>query len=396
MTPAARVQAAIELLDQIIESARNKGAPADRLIAAYFKARRYAGSKDRRSVRELVYRAVRHCGPVPASGRAAMLALAEVDDTLPALFDGSAYGPALRVEGEAVAEAGLAPQWLVEALEASGVSGGAAQALLGRAPLDIRVNALKATRETLERPEPGEALAAPQALRFPSGTRAESWPAFRDGLIEVQDHASQLICEAIPAEPGDTTVDLCAGGGGKSLALAARFGNAISLIAADTDKRRLGNLAPRAARAGAQIDHTILLDPGREGEALAAFKGKADHVLVDAPCSGTGTWRRNPEGRWRLDTAELARLTRLQDHVLDVATQLVRPGGRVTFVTCSLLDAEGPDRMSAFLTRHADFTSDLAVLSSRLPLGTRRGEGLRLDPYNHGTDGFFVAIGRSS
>lgn len=390
MTPAARVQAAIELLDEIIDAARSKGAPADRLISAYFKTRRYAGSKDRRAVRELVYRAVRHCGPVPPSGRAAMLALADDDASLLALFDGSAHGPMPRSEAEPVAQAGLAPPWLVEALEASGVSGEAAHALLGRAPLDLRVNALKADRSTLELPEPGEPLAAPQAVRFAMGTNAEQWPAFREGQIEVQDHGSQLICEAVPAQAGDTVIDLCAGAGGKTLALAARFGNAISLIAADTDKRRLGNLAPRAARAGAQIDQTILLDPGRELEALEAHRGKADHVLVDAPCSGTGTWRRNPEGRWRLDQAELSRLTKLQDHVLDTAAALVRQGGAITYVTCSLLDAEGTDRMSAFLKRHPDF----AVEPASLPLGAPRGQGMRLEPYRDGTDGFFIAIAR--
>ena len=390
MTPSARIQAAIELLDQIVEAARDKGAPADRLIAAYFKTRRYAGSKDRRAVRELVYLAVRHCGELPANGRAAMLALAQSDETLVTLFDGSAHGPAAIIEGEEVAQAGLAPEWLVKALGASGVNGEAVQALLDRAPLDIRVNALKADRETIELPETGEPLAASQALRFPTGTNVEQWPAYRDGQIEVQDHASQLISEAIMASPGDTILDLCAGAGGKTLALAARFGNACRLIASDTDKRRLGNLAPRAAKAGAQIDETVLLNPNEEMDALSALAGGVDHALVDAPCSGSGTWRRNPESRWRLDRQELKRLNRLQDHVLDLATKLVRSGGTLTYVTCSLLDAEGPDRFRAFLERHADFTAE----TPDLPFGTARAGGVRLDPFHHGTDGFFVAIAR--
>ncbi|MEO1648531.1 MAG: RsmB/NOP family class I SAM-dependent RNA methyltransferase [Pseudomonadota bacterium] len=390
MTPAARVQAAIELLDEIIEASRSKGAPADRLIAAYFKQRRYAGSKDRRAVRELVYRAVRLCGPVPQSGRAAMLALAAVDETLPALFDGSSHGPKPIGANESVADAGLAPAWLVEKLEKSDISGESAASLLSRAPLDIRVNALKTARETLELPEEGERLVASTALRFPTGTNVEPWPAFRDGLIEVQDHGSQLICEALPARSGDTVLDLCAGAGGKTLALAARFGNAISLMAADTDKRRLGNLAPRAARAGAAIDQTILLDPGREMEALGHLRGQVDHVLVDAPCSGTGTWRRNPEGRWRLDPLELARLTKLQDHVLDIAAELVREGGTVAFVTCSVLDDEGPHRIGAFLARHPRFQ----IEALEMPLGTPRGSGIRLEPFRDGTDGFFIATAR--
>jgi 16S rRNA (cytosine967-C5)-methyltransferase len=391
MIPAARVQAAIELLDIIIPAARGKGAPADRIIADYFRARRYAGSKDRRAVRDLVYQAIRLCGPVPASGRAAMLAVAAQDPAIAALFDGSPHGPAARGPSEEAAKTGLAPKWLAAALRASGLGGPEIAAMLGRAPLDIRVNALKADRATIELPEAGEPIAAAQGLRFASGTQVEQWEAYAQGLIEVQDLGSQLIIEALPIAPGDTIIDLCAGGGGKTLALAARLGNAASIIAADTDKRRLGNLAPRAERAGAQIDQIVLLDPNREMRALGGFEVKADHVLVDAPCSGSGTWRRSPEGRWRLDPAELARLNALQDHVLDVAAQLVRPGGSVAFVTCSLLDAEGADRIAAFLTRYPGWSSD----AISLPLGRQHGAGWRLDPLHDGTDGFFIACLRS-
>lgn len=391
MTPAARVQAAIELLDTVITSARAKGAPADRIIADYFRARRYAGSKDRRAVRDLVYHAIRLCGPVPASGRAAMLAVAGQDEAVAALFDGSPHGPAPRGEGEEAASTGLAPKWLAAALRASDLGGREIAALLGRAPLDIRVNALKADRAGIDLPEPGEPLASAQGLRFASGTPVEQWPAYLEGRVEVQDLGSQLIVEALPVGPGDTIIDLCAGGGGKTLALAARLGNAASIIAADTDKRRLGNLAPRAARAGAAIDHTVLLDPGREMRTLHPWVKKADHVLVDAPCSGSGTWRRSPEGRWRLDPAELARLTALQDHVLDLAAHLARQGGSIAFVTCSVLDAEGPDRISAFLARHPGWRSEPLAL----PFGDARGGGTRLDPLHHGTDGFFVAALRS-
>lgn len=391
MTPAARVQAAIELLDQIIAAARAKGAPADRLVADYFRVRRYAGSKDRRAVRDLVYRAIRLCGPVPASGRAAMLAVAGQDAAVAALFDGSPHGPAPRAEGEEAANTGLAPKWLAAALRASGLGGHEIAALLERASLDVRVNALKADRAGLALPEAGELLASAQGLRFPAGTPVEQWPAHEQGFFEVQDLGSQLIVEALPVGPGDTIIDLCAGGGGKTLALAARLGNAASLVAADTDKRRLGNLAPRAARAGAAVDHTVLLDPGREMRSLHPFAGRADHVLVDAPCSGSGTWRRSPEGRWRLDPAELKRLNHLQDHVLDLAVPLTRPGGSIAFVTCSVLDAEGPDRIAAFLARHTGWTAE--PLS--LPIGTPRGGGIRLDPLHHGTDGFFVACLRS-
>ncbi|WP_416831897.1 MAG: RsmB/NOP family class I SAM-dependent RNA methyltransferase [Erythrobacter sp.] len=392
MTPAARVQAAIELLDQIIEAARAKGAPADRLTADYFRQRRYAGSKDRRAVRELVYSAIRLCGPTPNSGRAAMLALAAKDKAIAPLFDGSPHGPAAISEDEKPAKTGIAPSWLAARITASGLKGADAWALLERAPLDIRVNALKADRGSLTLPEAGKPLAAPQGLRFPSGTQVEQWDAFREGLIEIQDHGSQWVCAALNPQPGEVIVDLCAGAGGKTLALAAATGNAASLIACDTDKRRLGNLAPRAARAGAQVDHTVLLDPGREAEALAPWLGKADRVLVDAPCSGTGTWRRNPEGRWRLDRGELERLTKLQDHVLDIGASLVRPGGVLAFITCSVLDEEGADRIAAFLDRHQGWQAEAVDI----PLGRPQGAGMRLTPHHDGTDGFFVAILRSA
>ncbi len=393
MTPAARVQSAIELLDAVIAGARTGGAPADRILAEWFKSHRFAGSKDRRAIRDLVFDAIRACGPVPSNGRAAMLRLAELRPEIASLFDGSPYGPAVIAAGEAVAEGGAAPQWLCELLHLSEIGEDVLASLSARAPLDVRVNTLKATRDRLVLPEQGAPLCLPHALRFASGTPVESWAEYADGLIEVQDLGSQLIVEALPVEPGATVIDLCAGAGGKTLALGAKLGNDAEIIAADTDKRRLGNLAPRAARAGARIAHTVLLDPGRELVALEAWQAQCDHVLVDAPCSGSGTWRRSPEARWRLDPAGLARLTALQDHVLDVAAALVRPGGMISFVTCSLLDAEGPDRISSFLERHPGWRTHPLALAAP---STSRGGGQRLDPLTTGSDGFFVALLQSA
>ena len=392
MTPSARIQAAIELLDQVIDAARSEGAPADRLIASYFKQRRYAGSKDRRAVRELIYRAIRHCGNVPASGRAAMLALAQDDDSLPPLFDGSTHGPAPIGDSEKPAKPGVAPEGLVKLLAESGVDEATMAEMLGRAPLDVRVNTLKADREGLELPEDGEPLAAPQGLRFEHGTQVEQWDAYRDGRIEVQDHGSQLACIAAAAAPGETVIDLCAGAGGKTLALAAAMENGGTLLACDTDRGRLSKLAPRAERAGAGLVETRLLDPGKELEMLADMQGAADLVLVDAPCSGTGTWRRKPEAKWRLTPKTLAGYAAVQDRLLDIAAQLARPGGRIAFVTCSLLDVEGADRITAFLDRHDGWRAQ----TPDLPLGRPRGQGLRLDPHHDGTDGFFIAILHSS
>ncbi|MCP5397272.1 MAG: RsmB/NOP family class I SAM-dependent RNA methyltransferase [Sphingomonadaceae bacterium] len=387
MTPAARVQAAIELLDAIIDAAKGQGAPADRLISDYFRTRRYAGSKDRRAVRELVYAAIRACGPIPANGRAAMLRLAECDPTIVPLFDGTAHGPAPKQDSEMAAAGGIAPEWLEQRLAASEIEGDEAQALLGRAPLDLRVNTLKADRATLELPEAGEQLAAPQALRFASGLQVEQWDAYKSGQVEVQDHGSQIACMALGAQPGETIIDLCAGAGGKTLSLAAAMDNRGMLVACDTDKRRLGNLRPRAARAGAAIVETLLLDPGKELEMLSHLAGKADAVLVDAPCSGTGTWRRNPEARWRLNAESLDRFAAAQDRLLAIAARLVKPGGRITYITCSLLDMEGAGRVEAFLSAHSGWSARAPAL----PLGRPRGEGLRLTPCHDGTDGFFVA-----
>ena len=384
MTPAARVQAAIDILDQIIAAARDNGAPADRLIGEWFRTRRFAGSSDRRAVRELVYAAVRACGEVPVSGRAAMLRLAAGDAAVAGLFDGSAHAPLPVVAGEAVADAGLAPAWLEAALASSGIAGAA---LLGRAPLDIRVNTLKADRATIDLPIPGEPTEAPQGLRLPAGTAVEQWPAYQDGLIEVQDSGSQIACLAVGAHPGETVVDLCAGAGGKTLALAAAMENRGRLLACDVDRARLSRLSPRAARAGVAVAETLLLNPEQEAAALAGWAGRVDAVLIDAPCSGVGTWRRNPEARWRLTVAQLARLVALQARLLDVAAPLVKTDGRLVYVTCSLLDAEGPDQVTGFLERHDGWR----VESLDLPAGTPRGHGVRLTPEHDGTDGFFVA-----
>ena len=387
MTPAARVQGAIELLDAILAAATSGGAPADRVAAEWFRARRYAGGGDRRAIRELAWRAIRACGEIPPSGRAAMLLVARSDPTLASLFDGSTHGPPPIAEGEPVAEPGIVPAWLVEALTASGLDSVEQAALLERAPLDIRANRLKTTRETLREAIGGEIAAAPDALRFPAGTPAETWAEFAQGLFEVQDSGSQIACAALDVRPGEAVIDLCAGAGGKTLALAAALDNRGTLLACDTDRGRLSKLAPRANRAGAIVE-TRLLNPGEELEALGDWHERADAVLVDAPCSGTGTWRRNPETRWRLRPADLARHAALQARLLDIAAALTKPGGRIGYVVCSLLDAEGADQAAAFLARHPDWRA----ASVQPPAGRPRGTGFRLTPFHDGTDGFFFTV----
>lgn len=391
MTPSARVQCAIDILDIVLGATRDNGPPADRIVADWFRTRRFAGSKDRRAVRELVYAAIRACGPVPESGRAAMLRLAREDEAIASLFDGSQYGPAPIRPNETPAPGGIAPEWLVRRLAASGIEGEAAAALLDRAPLDLRVNTLKAQRDGLSLPVPAEPTAAPNGLRLSAPVRVEDWAAYKEGLIEVQDTGSQLACTAVAARAGETIVDLCAGAGGKTLSLAAAMENRGTLIASDTDRGRLSRLRPRADRAGAAIVQEVLLDPGKEAQALERWNGHADAVLVDAPCSGTGTWRRNPEARWRLSEAQLARHGQAQARLLDIGANLVREGGRLIFVTCSLLDSEGQDQIAAFLERHPRWRAEETGLAQ----GTVRGNGRRLDPFQTDTDGFFIArLGR--
>lgn len=385
MTPAARTQAAIDLLDAIIVAAADSGAAADTLIARYFAQRRYAGSKDRRAVRELVYATIRLLGERPATGRAAMVALAKTDPTIAATFDGSTHAPAPIDAGEPTATPGIAPAWLRERLSASGLDDIEQVALTGRAPLDVRVNVLRASTGEIAFELPGAApiTGLPDALRLAAGTDLASFA----GRVEVQDAGSQAVTLAADARAGQTVIDLCAGAGGKSLALAAAMENQGRIVASDVDRARLRRLEPRAVAADATIIEPLLLDAGRESEALARLAGEADTVLIDAPCSGTGTWRRNPEARWRLTPARIDRFVATQRHVLALGVPLVKPGGALIYIVCSLLDAEGRDQVEAFLSAHVGWQAE--ALS--LPFGRAHGHGVRLTPANDDTDGFFVA-----
>jgi 16S rRNA (cytosine967-C5)-methyltransferase len=387
VTPAGRAQAAIELLDEIIAAARTGGAAADTLIARYFKTRRYAGSKDRRAVRELVYRAIRAFGDPPASGRAAMLGLAAEDAELAAAFTGPPHGPAPQGSDEAVARPSLLPAWLPAQLDPL-VEEGEVPALLARAPLDVRVNRLRGTVDQAlgQFPEAVRTPHAPFGLRLPDGFPVEDSAAWAEGLVEVQDEGSQLLASACAAWPGELVIDLCAGAGGKTLALAADMGDVGRIVASDTDRGRLGRMRPRLERAGVLIVEPLLLDPQREAAALADLVGQADLVLVDAPCSGSGTWRRNPETRWRLTPKRLDQLLALQAHVLDLAAPLVKPGGRLVYAVCSLLAREGQAQATAFTAR-----SGLHPQAVLLNAGRAAGTGRLLTPGADGTDGFFVA-----
>ncbi|MFT9098946.1 MAG: RsmB/NOP family class I SAM-dependent RNA methyltransferase [Zymomonas mobilis subsp. pomaceae] len=399
MIPQARVEAAIELLDQIINAARDEGSAADRLISGYFKTRRYAGSKDRAAVRALVYRAIRHIGDCPKNGRSAMIRLAKDDPELAALFDGGKHAPApiLPQEIEYAAQKSaenpsLLPLWLAQKMDGY-LDKDEQNALLGRAPLDIRFNPhitnLEAVLEAFPEGKPIEGL--PYGVRLTEGTQVEKSPLWQKGAVEVQDAGSQwasLICQA---KSDMRIVDLCAGVGGKTLALASDIladgGDGHGLIACDTDRSRLSRLQPRLKRAGIETVEQRLLNPKEEDQALADLFEKEDLVLIDAPCSGTGTWRRNPEARWRLNPERLSRLTAIQAYLLDMATKLVQPGGHLVYVVCSLLNEEGNDQIAAFLDRHSDWT----VENIAIPVGSVQENGRRLTVLKDQTDGFFIS-----
>ncbi|MEO5612743.1 MAG: RsmB/NOP family class I SAM-dependent RNA methyltransferase, partial [Sphingomicrobium sp.] len=226
---------------------------------------------------------------------------------------------------------------------------------------------------------------SPWGLRLPAETKIDAHPAFADGLVDVQDEGSQLIALACEAGDGMRILDLCAGSGGKALALAAAAPGA-EILATDSNRSRLSKLAPRGAKAGAKIE-TRLLNPPHELEMLADWAGTADVVLVDAPCSGSGTWRRNPEGRWRLTPDRLERLIQTQSRLLDIAAELVRPGGRLVYAVCSILEPEGEEQMAQFLGGRSSWVAQETPIAA----GRLSGTGRLLVPGQDGTDGFFVA-----
>lgn len=426
MTPGARLQSAIELLDDIFQSGR----PADRIMESWARSNRYAGSKDRAAVGEIVFTVLRRRAELAtATGGdgARMLAFAALLLTggkslteIEALADGGRHAPMPLMEEERAALEAAAlpdenapphirfsyPEFLhAEFEEAFGARLETEMAaLMDRAPTDLRVNTLKTNREAALDALAGAGVAtepcplSPWGLRLLARTNLPGLALYRDGAIEIQDEGSQLACLLTGAQPGEQVVDLCAGGGGKSLALAAMMGNRGQIYACDIDSRRLAGLIPRSERAGIRNLQTRILAPFRPGEADADFadlEARADSVLVDAPCSGTGAWRRSPDARWRLTPDVLAGYRAAQDEVLSRGANLVRPGGRLVYVTCSLLPSENERQMDAFLAAHPDFTPvpcAAAWPDSLVPAPAMPGNWLRLSPASGGTDGFFVAI----
>ncbi len=432
MTPAARLSAAIEVFADI--EARRR--PAADALKDWGLAHRFAGSGDRAAIAGLVYDALRRKASSAslmggATPRAVLIGMLHRERGLDvaaieALCSGARYAPAPLTEAERAALIGATlgdapahvegdyPEWLDPYLARVFGDERAAEgvALASRAPLDLRVNTLAGTREDAL-PELAH-LAAEPARWSPVGLRIRlaadakspaihAEPAFLKGRIEIQDEGSQLAALLAGAKPGEQVIDLCAGAGGKTLALAAAMENRGQIYATDTDKRRLAPIHDRLARAGAR--NVQVRTPKSVGNELADLAGRADLVLIDAPCTGIGTWRRNPDAKWRIRPGALAERIKQQDAVLDSAVALLKPGGRIAYITCSVLAEENGDRVRAFIGRHGDFSvekpgnvinslGDRAYLFARAVLIS--DEGLLMTPRRTDTDGFFVSMLRHS
>lgn len=430
MTPGARAQAAIELLDAIEDS---RG-PADQCAQFYFRARRFIGSKDRAAIATLVYAVLRHRaqldwwiergdGGVGTSRARVLTALAIIQgwelSALTSAFDGDRFRPgdlSMRERALATALVGRSldhpdqpesvranvPSWLYPSLRARfGTTAGEELGVLGReASLDLRVNLLKSDRDTARRLLAQEGIETAPTPHSPTGLRVQgrhpltATRVFQDGLIEIQDEGSQLAAALVDAKPGMRVCDFCAGAGGKTLALAATMHNAGKIVACDTVARRLDGATRRLRRAGVSNVERKLLATERDIW-VKRHKASFDRVLVDAPCTGTGTWRRNPDARWFLTTTDRDELTAKQARILDSAARLVKPGGRLVYATCSLLREEDEDQVRAFLKSHPGFALLPVgpiwreILGKPCPV---EGNELILTPHRHGTDGFFVAI----
>ena len=429
MTPAARLQAAIDLLDEVLSTPR----PADGTIAAFFRARRYIGAKDRHAVAEQVYGVLRHLArlnwhiraqdrtPYPRTLVAAhkLLVEGETMDAIAGLFNGIKFGPEPLDERERrllhrIATLPLmpndmpdavkveCPDWVEEQLRARFGDDFTRQleAMTHPAALDLRVNTLKsdraAAKASLEKAglSPMETPLSPLGLRIARRTAVSQLSIFNEGGVEVQDEGSQLIGLLVDAAPGMGVLDFCAGAGGKTLAIGAAMKNKGKIVACDTLEGRLKRSRERFTRAG--LDTVVIQPITSEADPwLKRQRDRFDRVLVDAPCSGTGTWRRNPDARWKPLGPAVAELVAIQSSLLDAGAKLVKVGGRLVYATCSMLPMENDDQVAGFLARNPGFRQlDIApvwqkTIGGDCPLP---GPAMSLTPADHGCDGFYAAV----
>jgi 16S rRNA (cytosine967-C5)-methyltransferase len=425
MKPGARIRAAVEILDEII--ARHR--PTALALEDWGKAHRFAGSGDRNAIGGIVYDALRRRssiawafgsqGPRALAVGASASALGLTPEAVAAACDGSQYclepltgdehaGLDRPLDGAPDHVRADVPEWLwpgfVRVFGERAVAEG--RALAGRAPTDLRVNTLKATREKVLKAlrdysaEPsrlspiGVRIPAPVATQRTPNLQAEA--AFQAGWFEVQDEGSQIAALLAGAGPRLQVLDFCAGAGGKTLAMAAAMQNSGQIFAYDEDRNRLKPIFERVKRAG--VRNAQILRAGDQG-AVEALGPRFDLVLVDAPCTGTGVWRRRPEAKWRLKPESLAERRKEQEEVLAAASRLVKPGGRLVYITCTVLAEENTDQIDAFRAKHPRFALlDYAEawrrqLAGEPPVSADgRTDSLLLTPASHATDGFFLAI----
>ena len=427
MTPEARASAAIEVLADI----EGRKRPAAEALKDWGLAHRFAGSGDRAAIGNLVFDCLRSRASAAyamgeASPRALVLRTLVASwrlspEEVAALADGSRYAPeplseaelaGLRRDIPADAPAhvrGDYPEWLGAEFErAFGARAGEEGAALARrAPVDLRVNTLKADRDkvlkALRRFEAQPATHSPVGVRIeqaPGAGRSphvEAEPGHGKGWYEVQDEGSQLAALLSGARPRQQVIDFCAGSGGKTLALAALMENTGQLYAYDADRLRLRPIFERLKRAGVRNAQVL---PAGDREALEKLDGRMDLVLIDAPCTGSGVWRRRPDAKWRLSPQMLEARLAEQRAVLDEGAQLVKPGGRLAYITCSVLPSENRDQVDAFLGRHQEFKlipwpelwEQALPGAAPPPSADGSAETLQMTPLSHGTDGFFVAV----
>ncbi|MBR0716434.1 RsmB/NOP family class I SAM-dependent RNA methyltransferase [Bradyrhizobium liaoningense] len=428
MTPAARLSAAIELIDTI----ETQRVPAAKALKEWGTAHRFAGSGDRAAIAGLVWDVLRRYASSAwlmdaDTARARLIGMLRLERgmdtaTMSAMFDGSRFAPSPLTEAESsalasrsladapAAVAGDYPDWLDPYLaKVFGEDRAAeASAMASRAPLDLRVNTLKSNRDKVLRslahlgakPTPW----SPNGLRIELGADArnpgiQSEEDFIKGAIEVQDEGSQLAALFTAAKPGEQVIDLCAGAGGKTLALAALMQGKGRLIATDRDKRQLAPIHERLSRAG--VHNADVRTPKGEADPLADIRASADLVVIDAPCTGTGTWRRNPDAKWRMRPGALEIRLKDQAEVLERAAALVKPGGRIAYITCSVLTDENDEQVKSFTARHPEFAVappeqtagvlwDKAEAFAEAALQSE--QGWLMTPRRTGTDGFFVSV----
>jgi len=394
--------------------------PADAVMSRFFRDNRTLGPRDRSLVAEAIFHALRRYAtlswilqpavPVRAPRLAALVTLARqhgIDalDERALRGDATAVRHALAVNltrAPASVRAEL-PHWLYVAVSEQYDDADALLAALTEpAPLDLRVNLMKAQRDAVLAEFTAHHVAAaatrwsPDGIRLATKPALTEWPAYREGRIEVQEEGSQLIARLVQPRRGEMIVDFCAGAGGKTLALGALMRSSGRLYALDINQRRLEGLGPRLKRSGLSNVHPVAIRSETDPR-VKRLAGKCDRVLVDAPCSGSGTLRRNPDLKWRFDETELARVNGVQYAVLAAAARLPKPGGRLVYATCSLLARENQQVIERFLAEHPDYSllpahEVLAAQGIDLPNAARFAPYFVMLPHLDGTDGFFAAV----